>query len=1211
MIVKAEDKGDYLRLFFYVDSPVKFSPQIANGNLKVTFNQNLDANIEAIEEGLGKYITAVDAPLGGKTLSFSLHDNKYAYRKFISEKFVGIDLIKKTGKERTVKTALRPPPEPEQDVAEKPVEQKPVVKVVETAELNLSKQFDDAGLGSQVFADDEDTEPKPEETANKHVENIVLPNPINDTEEIETSQNIKPENEVVKPAEVVQGDLQPEQIIPNNDNQIENPIELENSIVSAATNQQMQSQQSDDSNLQNQLFERFELTQNEVIQEQSGATKPQENQPIDNVVVPTSSSIPATTEPSKQIIVAKSGDATDLLFKWDEPVGSSVFKRGDYLWIVFDKYSEVNTNDIQDKSPDIVESAEQIKNKSFTILRIKIDDKYFATAYKDKDNWIISLTKQQLLPKTEPEINVSDSELHGSKIKISSLESHLKPIRLIDPTIGDEMIIIPLEQENSGYRTARKYPDFTFLQTYQGVSINLISDYINFATTNGQVEISGPTNKLAGGAQVALRELQETQRIEKERAEKLKVKGKDLTLVKFKTWKIGDEKSYNKDLKDLLWKITEVNWSQKSEQRLNLARFYFAHALYPEAIGVINTIKQFDKTYALSNDVKIVEAISLYMHNKFDESVGAFNLININELDEKSAAEIKLWKAAANLQLGNQIKIDKFISDNPVNEQKKDANKDDIDAGDEASNTKLIYETSSRLLKIIRKADPEFVNSDEIQKLESTARFVTDHYHEAIKRFEESDLYKSSDVFQAEDNQLWWSTSEQRRQEELNMDFVKNIEVFLKFYPDEVFNDFALIAIEDKLKKNDIVVAEEILVSLKEEKRPITKNSIEFLRGLFYAKDEESEKANKAWKTLGEDVSDRYNRTRAKMALTIYQLRKKEIKVSDAIDRLNNLRSSWRGGVLEFNILKMLGEFYMEEKKYMEGFTVWRSSIAAFPGSDESLLIAKKMSDKFVQIFSQGDVDKMPKLDALTLYYEFRELTPIGKLGDEIISRLADRLIEVDLLDRAAALLTHQVRFRLVGEERDATAIKLVKVHLSNRQPQQAFDVLNATENENISEELKIQRKYLKGQSLVELGRNNKALAVLKGDESQMASFLRADVYWRNKVWKKVVEELETPFREIRRDGRKVTQDEMNQLIKLSVAYALTGQKRKLEVLYEDFEPLVAESDGKKVFMFVATDRGPVDFRNLDQTVEFKDMDAFLNNYLKNSASAEKPKDGV
>ena len=57
-----------------------------------------------------------------------------------------------------------------------------------------------------------------------------------------------------------------------------------------------------------------------------------------------------------------------------------------------------------------------------------------------------------------------------------------------------------------------------------------------------------------------------------------------------------------------------------------------------------------------------------------------------------------------------------------------------IDAGDDASNTRLIYETSSRLLRIIRKIDPEFVNSDEIQKLESTARFVTDHYQEAIKR---------------------------------------------------------------------------------------------------------------------------------------------------------------------------------------------------------------------------------------------------------------------------------------------------------------------------------------------------------------------------------------------------------------------------------------------------------------------------------------------
>jgi len=1094
MIVKAEDKGRYLRLFFYTGEPVKFSPKMHDGRLDITFNEDFNTDLNNLDGKVSNYISSFDKKPDNKTLSFNLYDNKYAYRKFISEKFVGIDLIK--NKEKRKKPVIKK--------AEKKTKE-PYKKVLETTELNLLKQFDEAGLGRQLF------------------------------KSIEVAQNnIAPES--------------PEN--PDNSNDIQ-----------------------DNSN-----------------EESAQSTAPPEIE------------IPEIEDYSEDF-EKKEGSLANLFFKWDEAVGASVFQRGAYLWVVFDKYVETDTNTIIARNPEIFEEAEQLPNKYFTILRFKITDQYFALPYKDENNWIVSISKQKVLPGSEPEIFLKDSELHGSRIIVSTWGQEIKPVRLIDPTIGDEMIIIPFKEIDAGYKTLRKYPDFSFIPTYQGVSISLTSDFINFTVLNNNIEISGPTNKLAGGAQLALRELQEQERLAKERAEKLKGKGQDITLIKFNTWKVGDDKSYNRDLKDLLWQITEVDWKDKNEKRLNLAKFYFAHSLYAEAISVINTIKKFDKAYSETNDVKIVEAVTLYKNGKYNDAVGAFNHININELDERGLAEIKFWTAAANIQLGNQIKIDKFISDNPVYEQKKEKNKDDIDAGDDASNTRLIYETSSRLLRIIRKIDPEFVNSDEIQKLESTARFVTDHYQEAIKRFEESDLYKSSDVFQAEENRLWWSASEKRRQEDLSMEFTKNIDIFIKFYPDKIFNDFALIALEDRLKRNDIVVAEEILNSLKEEKREITVDSIKFLQGLFYAKDDEDEKAIEIWRELSGEILDRYNRTRAELALTIFELRKKDITVKDAIDRLNGLRMSWRGGVLEFNILKMLGELYMEEKEYMKGFTVWRSSIVAFPGSDESLLIAKKMSDKFVQIFSQGEVDSMPKLDALTLYYEFRALTPIGKLGDEMISRLADRLIEVDLLERAAALLTHQIRFRLVGEERDITAIKLINVHLKNREAEKAYDVLNATENDNISDEIRIQRKYLKAQTLIELGKNNKTLALLKGDENQVASFLRADVYWRNKVWKKVVDELETPFREIRRDGRNVTQDEMSQLIKLAVSYALIGRKRKLQVLFEDFEPLIDESDSKKVFTFVATDRGPVDFRNLDHTVEFMDMQKFLENFLKSDSS--------
>ena len=46
-------------------------------------------------------------------------------------------------------------------------------------------------------------------------------------------------------------------------------------------------------------------------------------------------------------------------------------------------------------------------------------------------------------------------------------------------------------------------------------------------------------------------------------------------------------------------------------------------------------------------------------------------------------------------------------------------------------------------------------------------------------------------------------------------------------------------------------------------------------------------------------------------------------------------------------------------------------------------------------------------VDALSLYYDFRDLTPIGRKGDEMIRTLADRLVALDLLDQALVIAPH------------------------------------------------------------------------------------------------------------------------------------------------------------------------------------------------------------
>lgn len=1198
LLVKGMQKQDFFRVFFYCKPPISFAPDIKRNILTIRFDRSFTPDISGLYPYFGQAITQAYWSKDGTQAILKLSSDNYTFRKFEGENFVGIDLVQKP---QTAKTS---PTEPE---ATAPID-------LASAQPKLVKKFEQTAVEAE-----QTQESAPLEAATK-----IEKSPAAETKPSAAPQ--VPPSAVEKEATVSPAPAKPAEE-PETTNTQETPLPTstqEQGETSDTTSEEpssttdtppatgekpQQEEAVNDSSLQTIAREEESLNIDEEDQQTAIETMlldgfaeaavgdaPETTKPP----IATTNTVATDTPQTTETVVSFKDIETqmNMVFPWNEPVGAAVFTRGNFLWVIFDRHQKVDVDKIVTANKATLNNGEQMDNKYYTILRFAMLVPFNALAYRRDNNWVVGLTEKKVMPMEEPTIDMDVSELHGSKLLIRSQEI-VKPLRLIDPNVGDELIVLPYQQEDLGFQRPHSFIDFIFTKTAQGAAIELISDGIMLDVVKKGVEIAGPTNKLAGSAQASLRELQEQERQAKLRAERLKGKSGDITLIKFNTWKVGDEKSYKDDLEKLQWDVVEANWSEKSKPRLELARFYFAHQLYNEALGVIDIIKAFDEPFSASNDVKVLEAAAYFRSGSFNEALDAFNLVNVKALEERARTEFLFWKAATSLELDNQIKIDKFIATNPVEDKKGEQN----EAEDEVANTKLMYDTSSRLLKIIRKMDPDFVNADELQKLESTARFVTNHYQESIRRFEESDLYRSGDAFQAEENRLWWSTTERRKAEDDTLEFLKGIDVFLKYYPPNVYNDFALLALEDRLKKNDLVVAEEILSTFKPEERLQQKNSITFLHGLFYAKDEEPAKAIETWKKLKDEVFDPYNRARSQFAMTVFQLRQQEIDVKQAITNLSNLRSLWRGDVLEFHILKMLGEFYMDEKEYMEGFKVWRSAIAAFPGSDEALLIAKKMSDKFVQIFSQGEADTIPKLDALTLFYEFRELTPIGKLGDEMISRLADRLIEVDLLDRAAALLTHQVRFRLIGEERNVAAMKLVRVHLMNHDPQAAYDVLNATYNDTMSDELKEERKYLLARSLMELGKSNKVLALLKTDDSYKASFLRADVFWNNKVWRKVVEELETPFREIRREEKTLNSDEMDQLLRLAVAYALTDQKKRLQVLYEDFINFIPFEDRKKVFTFVATDRGPVDFRNLEQTVEFSDMNDFLVRYMQTSNS--------
>lgn len=158
-----------------------------------------------------------------------------------------------------------------------------------------------------------------------------------------------------------------------------------------------------------------------------------------------------------------------------------------------------------------------------------------------------------------------------------------------------------------------------------------------------------------------------------------------------------------------------------------------------------------------------------------------------------------------------------------------------------------------------------------------------------------------------------------------------------------------------------------------------------------------------------------------------------------AAAQLEGLRWRWRGDATELAVIRQLGQLYLSQGQYREALTALKAAgprMAQLPGAPE---IQGDLNNAFRALFLEGGADGLQPIQALGLFYDFRELTPIGADGDEMVRRLARRLVDVDLLPQAAELLKYQVDNRLEGVAKAQVATDLATVYLMDRQAEPAL----------------------------------------------------------------------------------------------------------------------------------------------------------------------------
>jgi hypothetical protein len=343
--------------------------------------------------------------------------------------------------------------------------------------------------------------------------------------------------------------------------------------------------------------------------------------------------------------------------------------------------------------------------------------------------------------------------------------------------------------------------------------------------------------------------------------------------------------------------------------------------------------------------------------------------------------------------------------------------------------------------------------------------------------------------------------------------------------------------------------------------------------------------------------SDRAAATEAKLLEIALRQKRDEISQADSLRELETLAVTWRGDALEVRTLEMLARIYADTGRYGESFAAVRIANRLEPNSEIARQGQDAASALFVQLFLGQKGDDLPPIDALGMFYEYRELTPIGRRGDEMIRRLADRLVTIDLLDQASELLQYQIDKRLEGAARAQVAARLAMVYLTNRKPDRAIATLRSTRIADLSGELRQQRLLLEARAQSDVGRHDLALEVISNISGREAIRLRSDIYWAARQWRQSSEQIELYYADRWRDFKPLNPIEKGDVIRAMVGYALADDAIGLARFREKYAPLMSGEADRAAFEAASRPTGSssADFSQIAKMAASVDtLDGFL-----------------
>jgi hypothetical protein len=749
----------------------------------------------------------------------------------------------------------------------------------------------------------------------------------------------------------------------------------------------------------------------------------------------------ANSDGKVAVELARQGANLKLSFPFATATAAAIFTRADTLWIVFDSNADIDLGVLDGEASRTIRGAEFTHGPDADVIRIKLDHPRLSTVDIDGAVWTVQIGDAAIDSTRALTITRNLIGPNRSSVSIPFDAPHLVH-RLDDPDAGDTLMVVTAFAPARGFINGRDFVEFRMLASAEGVVVDPLADDVKVELAPDKIIVSRPMGlALSTSLQTLLRG-----------------SGLRPTMFDSQLWGFDQQASYTERQSNLVAAAASAPDSKRMAPRLDLARFYVARDMYPEAKGVLDIALADDRAASEQGSATVLRAVTEIMMNRPDDALK--DLADPSIGDQHDAP---LWRALAYAKQGKWG-------------QARDGFK-----GADAAVATLPVELQRVALK------------EEMRSAIEVGDFST-----------------------------------------------ASIQL----------NDFQTIGVSHELEPAMAVLIGRLAEGMGR-----------------------NEAALSAYQTAA-DSWDRRAAAQGQLRETLLRYSLGDLKRDDVISQLETLTTIWRGDETEIEALQMLARLYTADSRYRDSFYVMRSALAAHPNSDMTRRIQQEAARTFDALFLAGKGDTLSAIEALALFYDFRELTPIGRRGDEMIRRLADRLVGIDLLDQAAELLQYQVDNRLQGAARAQVATRLAVIYLMNHKADRALAALRATRTADLSNEVRNQRLLLEARALSDMGRHDVALEVIGNLDGREVVRLRSDIYWAGRHWREAAEQIELLYGERWKDWQPLNDVERSDILRAELGYALGEDTLGLGRFREKYAAKMAGTPDAHAFDVVSAPLG-------------------------------------